>query len=110
MLAELVTQHGGVESGDRQLAPVYHFDLRFEPLLLLAHLVTEAEVLVALNEAERLHAPLRVLVVRRRRAFQIATALLHGSILHSDRAPRDSRMRGADRPKRPLAVHPTAVN
>src|SRR5438132_9388835 len=56
MLPELMGEDGGVEPVKGQLAPLDHFDQRFEHFGLLPHLVAEAELLGALDEVERLHA------------------------------------------------------
>src|SRR5712691_1872313 len=68
MLAELVAEHGGVEPVERQLPPIHQFDEAFEHLGFLANLVSEAELLVAFDKAERLH---------RRGALLVGFLLLH---------------------------------
>src|SRR5437867_253510 len=55
MLAELVGQDGRVEPVESELTAVDQFDQRVQYFRLLAHLVAEAEVLPALDEAQRLH-------------------------------------------------------
>src|SRR5437764_944879 len=54
MLAELVGEDGGVEPVERELAAVDHVDQRVQHLALLPHFVAEAEVLAALDQADRL--------------------------------------------------------
>src|SRR5688500_10291949 len=55
MLPELVAEDGGVEPVEREVAPVDQLDQRVEHLGLVADLVAKAEVLLALDQTDRLH-------------------------------------------------------
>src|SRR5258708_39250803 len=79
MLTKLMAQHGGVEPVEGQLAPIDHFDQAFQYFGFLTDLVAKAELLIALDEAQRLH---------RLGAGCACLLLLHRSILL--RAPRSA--------------------
>src|SRR5687768_1497206 len=69
MLSELVAEDGGVEPVERQVATVHQVDQGVEHLGLVTDLVAEAEVLVALDETDRLHVLHRPILPRPRGAI-----------------------------------------
>ena len=56
MLTELMREDSSVKPIEAKLAAIDHFDERIENLGLLPDLVTEAEMFLALDERQRLHA------------------------------------------------------